>query len=122
MLTLPDWLLALPRLVLWPIRWSWERVKRHAIDRQALVREGSAVVTPAIQVAKGLGPVSIMFGRDDQVWDYLEEKRTEWDALSVKVLTCGNHHPSERVRRLAHDAVDAVWSDYRARLSCLGAG
>lgn len=71
---MPDWLLTIPRLVWAPIGWADRRIRRRAIDRQTLVREGSSVVTPVIQLTKGLGPTSIMWGTDEENGAYLNAR------------------------------------------------
>jgi hypothetical protein len=61
-----DWLAAALR----GLPWASRRIKRHALDRHDLVREGSAVVTPVIEfVSHSVGAGSIMFGSNEFIAD-----------------------------------------------------
>ena len=110
---MPDWLLTVPRLVWAPARWVKRKIQRRALDRQALVREGSEVLTPVIQLAKSLGPNAITWGADEENQAYLQERKDSWLGLRESLLTYANQHPSDAVRALAHDVNEAVWEDLR---------
>jgi hypothetical protein len=116
----PDWLLHVPRLIWAPIRWADRRWQRRGFDRRALVREGAEVVTPVKEVVlRSLGPVSIMWGSDEQNAEALTAASDALESLLSKLLTYANQHPSDHVRKLAHEAVDAVWGDWRATAALL---
>jgi hypothetical protein len=97
---LPDWILAALRGAWAPVRWAGRRFRRHALDRHALVREGSEVVTPVIEFTRSAGPGSIMFGTDE----YSDLCRA-WQAFSYDDEV-GGHTVRRGVRLLgSHDAV-----------------
>jgi hypothetical protein len=56
----PDWVLAALRFIWAPVTWGRRRLRKRYADRQALVREGSEIVTRVQQFAESLGPASIM--------------------------------------------------------------
>jgi hypothetical protein len=45
-----------------PRQWFNGWTKRRGADRLALMREGSEILTPAIELAKQVGPTGIMWG------------------------------------------------------------
>jgi hypothetical protein len=108
---MPDWLLTIPR---WPwslVRWARRRLGKHALDSHALVREGSRVVTPVIELVNTLGPASIVWGTDEQHESRLQERHTMWSVMRGYLLTYANQHPSNRVRASAHELAEAVSAD-----------
>jgi hypothetical protein len=82
----PDWLLAIPRFVWAPVSWARRRVQRRTLAQHALVREGSEVVTPAIEFTKNLGPASILFGTDEFIDAQLRKTLERWDELRPPLL------------------------------------
>jgi hypothetical protein len=114
----PDWLLYIPRLIWAPFKWADRRWQKRGIDRRALVRESAEVVTPIKElVLRSLGPVSIVWGSDEQLHKALQEASDQLDGMHSRLLTYANQHPSDR--KLAHEAVDAVWGDWRSTVSLL---
>jgi hypothetical protein len=108
---MPDWLLTIPRWLWSPIRWAGRRLRRHALDRHALVREGSRVVAPVIELVNTVGPTPILWGSDEHQEAHLQERHTMWSVMRGHVLTYANQHPSDRVRASAHELADAVSVD-----------
>jgi hypothetical protein len=61
-------------------------VQRRTLAQHALVREGSEVVTPAIEFTKNLGPASILFGTDEFIDAQLRKTLERWDELRPPLL------------------------------------
>jgi hypothetical protein len=116
----PDWVLTIPRLVWAPVRWAVRRVRHYTANREALRREGSAVVTPVIQFTKGIGPMSVAWGEYEEKRAYLEEQSAKWPKLGDDLMTYANHHPSDRVRTLAKEVEKAVAQDIHNTAFLLG--
>jgi hypothetical protein len=111
---LPDWLLTVPRLLWAPARWAGRQIRRRALDRQALVREGSTVLTPIISLTKQeLGPQSILWGADEEHLARLKREHLTWNQMRSQLMRYANQHPSDRVRGLAHEVEIAVEVDFR---------
>ena len=110
-----DWFSIPIRVVTWPPqkfnRWS----KKRGADHNALVREGSEILTPVIELAKQVGPTGIMWGSDEEmrqrlrVWNeqFFEQRR-------ATLLTYANGHPSDDVREPANELVDAIGRSFSA--------
>lgn len=102
----------------WPVvvgRWMvglWRfvvrRVRRHTADRQALLREGSEVVTPVIQFVGRVGTIGATTGTDDAIRARITEWHDTWDQLGPRLLTYANQHPSDEVHRLGGELHDMV--------------
>jgi hypothetical protein len=95
-----DWLAA--RSLLSPGLWVRRKVKKWGADRQTLIREGSAAVTPIIELAQHVGPVGVMWGDDQQINQRFTDWAVRWDELRAGLLTYANYHPSEKVKSQAH--------------------
>ena len=108
---MPEWVVAVTRLLGAPSRWIANRVRRRALDRHDFVRGGSSAVTPLIQLVKGIGPESIVLGTDEENGAYLNECQTKWMTMRDGLMEYANQHPSDRVRELAHEVERAVWKD-----------
>ena len=65
-LTVPDWLLTVLRFLLVPVTWGRRRLRKWHADRQALVREGSEIVTRVQQYVESLGPTSLVWATKEQ--------------------------------------------------------
>jgi hypothetical protein len=109
-----DWFSIPLRVFTWPPqkfnRWS----KKRGADRLGLMREGSEVLTPAIELAKQVGPTGIMWGTDEEV----QERMRGWAEESVehraKLLAYANGHPADDVRELANEFVGAIGTSFSA--------
>lgn len=108
---MPDWLLTIPRVLWSPVRWTVRRLRKQGLDRQALVREGSRIVTPIIELTKTLGPESILWGTDEHHEERLQERAAMWQVSRGHLMTYANQHPSDRVRSSAHELDEAVSVD-----------
>jgi hypothetical protein len=117
---MPDWVLWIPRLFWTPVRWSRGRLRRFGLDRRALVREGSAVVTPVLQFVKTIGPTSVTWGTYEEKRAYLEEQDAKWPAMRDALMAYANQHPSDQVRALAKDVEKAVALDLHNTAFLLG--
>ena len=53
-----------------PVAWTRRKVRKHYVDRAALVRDGAAVITPAIVSSPGLQPANVAIGGQgrDSCW------------------------------------------------------
>jgi hypothetical protein len=105
-----DWLAG--RSLVSPGLWVRRRVKKWGADRQALIREGSAVVTPVIQLAKEIGPGGVMWGDDAEITQRFVGWSDRWDELRTGLLTYANYHPSEKVNSQAHALVPAIVASF----------
>lgn len=108
---MPDWVLTIPRLLWSSIRWVTRRFRRYAVDRQALVGEGSEVVTPVIQLVKAIGPLSITWGTDEENSRRLTKRLAQWKRLSGPLMAYANRHPSDRVKALGAEVENVVMAD-----------
>jgi hypothetical protein len=109
---LVDVLLWLPRTLASAWGWGWGKVKRRAADRQALVKEGSEVVSRVQHFTESIGPASIMVGSDEQISEYLQERHRTWHQdLRGPLRTYSNAHPSDTVRSLGNAVEIAVAAD-----------
>ena len=70
-------------------RWT----KKRGADRLALVREGSEILTPTIDMANKVGLRGIMWGSREEVEARMREWDTEWTHLRATLLTYANAHP-----------------------------
>jgi len=94
---------------LWPPARAVRRwLNKRGADRQALVREGSAVVTPVIEFAREVSPAAASIGEQEQIQTRVRGWYERWDQLRPTLYTYANQHPSERVRSLAHEFGDAM--------------
>lgn len=64
---------------------------------------------------KGLGPESIIFGTDEENGAYLNDCQSKWLDMRAELMQYANHHPSDRVREIAHELEHAVMLDLRLR-------
>lgn len=95
-------------VLLAPLRWLNGKLRRHYLDRQAFVREGSKALTPVIAFVKKAGPVGASFGEHKEISARLQEWNEEWNALRTPLLTYANQHPSEEIRELVGELDEAV--------------
>jgi hypothetical protein len=98
----------MPRMAWSPVRWAGRRIRRYAVDRQSLVRDGSAGVTPVIQFTKALGPVSVTWASAEENTAKLQERYEAWPELRDTLATYVNQHPSDNVQRLGQEDEIAV--------------
>jgi hypothetical protein len=117
---MPDWVLTMPRLALVAAPLAARRIRRYAVDRQALVREGSAAATPVIQFTKTLGPLSVTWGPAEENRAKLQERYEAWPELRDALATYANQHPSDRVRKLGQEVETAVAQDLHHTAFLLG--
>jgi hypothetical protein len=119
-LTVPDWLLAVLRFPWAPVTWGRRRLRRRYADRQALIREGSEIVSRLQQFTESLGPASIMLGSDDEHRVYLLGRHATWhNDLRAPLRTYANLHPSDQVWQLGRDVDSAVGSGLTATIYLL---
>jgi hypothetical protein len=104
-------LLAILRWLWSPARWATRRFGKRAVDRQALVREGSRAVTHVIELVNTLGPGSILSGSDEHHSKRLRERESRWTRMRHELLRYANRHPSDPVRATAHELEQAVYAD-----------
>jgi hypothetical protein len=110
--------LTVARIALTPVRWvtgqfnRW--TKKRGSDRNALVREGSELVTPVIDLTKQVGPAAIMFGTNEEITARMRGLDEEWTEQRRNLLTYANAHPSEDVRKLAAELSGAVGTSFSA--------
>jgi hypothetical protein len=91
------------------------QAKRRGADRLALMREGSEILTPAIEFAKQVGPTGIMWGSDEEVRQRLREWNEQFFVQRrAMLLTYANGHSSDDVRELANELVDAIGRSFTA--------
>jgi hypothetical protein len=95
-------------LLRWPAQAFNRWTKKRGADRLTLMREGSDVVTPTIELAKQVGPTGIMWGTDEEVQQRLREWDEEWVHRRAVLLAYTNGHPSDDVKELANELVDAI--------------
>jgi hypothetical protein len=68
-----------------PLRWFNNWTKKREADRLALMRAGSEVVTPVIELAKAVGPTGIMWGDQEQI----QQRFVAWERSGIDcVLHC----------------------------------
>jgi hypothetical protein len=116
----PDWLLTVPRALWTPVTGARRWLRKWHADRQALVREGSEIVTRVQQYVESLGPASLVWGTNEQAGEYLEERRATWNNdLRWPLRTYVNLHPSDDVVRLGHELEQAVGADLSATIYLL---
>ncbi len=101
-------LLAGARFLWTPIRAFDGWLKKRGAGRQALVREGSEVVTPLIEFAKTVGPTGIMWGDQQQINERFLGWAEDWDGLRPALQTYANAHPSEKIKNQAAELVPAI--------------
>jgi hypothetical protein len=109
-----DWFSIPIRLVTWPPQKFNRWTKKRGSDRNALVREGSEILTPVIDMANKVGPAGIMFGSSEEISTRLREWDEEWTQLRGRLLTYANAHPSDEVRKLANELVEAIRVSFSA--------
>jgi len=110
-----DWFSILIRVVTWPPQWFNRWTKRRGADRLALMREGSEILTPAIELAKQVGPTGIMWGSDEEVRQRLREWNEQFfEQRRAALLTYANGHPPDDVREHANELVDAIGRSFSA--------
>ena len=97
----PPWLTA-------PFRWVSGKVRKHYVDRDQLIREGSQVVTPAIACAEAMDVSSVLYGSEDEVTIRLLEQSDTIKAVLSDLQTYLNAHPSEEIRIHGQEAVDLL--------------
>jgi hypothetical protein len=105
-----DWLAA--RSLLSPVLAIRRRVKKWGADRLALIREGSEVVTPLIELAKTIGPTGIMWGEQAEIQQRFVGWAEEWDRLRPALLTYANAHPSEEIKTEANELVPVFGASF----------
>jgi hypothetical protein len=109
-----DWFSIPIRVVTWPPQKFNRWTKKRGADRNALVREGSEILTPVIDIAKKVGPGGIMWGSREEIEARLREWDEEWTQLRSRLLTYANAHPSDDVRTLANELVEAIRTSFSA--------
>ncbi len=103
---MPNWLaITLAILALIPlgalVTIMYVRREAARTEKRELRREGSAAVTPVLELARALGPEPIALLRDDQVRDHLQECRRVWfEERRPALMIYVNAHPDE-IRVLA---------------------
>ena len=110
-----SWLLALLGLPVLGVlvKIVYDTVWGRHTERRELRREGAAVVTPVTELLTGLGPEAILWGSNEEISEHLREWHTRWwQQRRPALLEYANHHPSERVRRLANELVIAFGSAF----------
>jgi hypothetical protein len=98
-----DWFSIPIRVVTWPPQKFNSWTKKRGSDRNALVREGSEILTPVIDMAQKVGPGGIMLGSRDDIEARLRKWDEGWTQLRGRLLTYANAHPSDDVRTLANE-------------------
>jgi hypothetical protein len=83
-------------------------MRSRIIGRQRLISEGARVVTPVIESAERVGPMAIAWGTPDDITSQMRGLAVEWIPQRRALLTYANLHPSDDVRKLGHEAVEAV--------------
>jgi hypothetical protein len=117
---LVDVLLWLPRTLASAWGWAWGRTKRHALNRQQLVKEGSEVVSRVQHFVESIGPTSIVWGTNEQASEYLQERHRVWhEELKGPLRAYANGHPSDEVRHLGRDVERMVADDLSATIYLL---
>jgi len=109
-----DWFSIPIRLVTWPPQKFNRWTKKRGSDRNALVQEGSETLTPVIDMANKVGPGGIMLGSREEITARLREWDEEWTQLRGRLLTYSNAHPSDEVRKLANELVEAIRVSFSA--------
>lgn len=69
------------------------------------MRDGSAALTPMIELARMVGPTGIMWGDAKQIEQRFAGWADDWERLRQSLLTYANAHPSETVREQAEETV-----------------
>src|SRR5438045_1684429 len=111
---MPSWLASVVRIPQAIAQWGYRRVQRRFANRETLVREGAEIVTPVIDIASTVSPTATMLGTHDEVVERMTELETSWRELRKALLTYANLHPSDEVRRLAHDTANALSTSFNA--------
>ena len=96
-----------------PYQWFNRWTKKRGADRNALVREGSEIVTLVIDFAKRVGPAGIMPGSHEEIYARLRGWDEEWVDLRARLLTYTNGHPGE-LRKAASTIVEAMGTSLSA--------
>ena len=109
-----DWFSIPARAVTWPVQRFNRWTKKRGSDRNAFVREGSEILTPVIDMAKKVGPGGIMWGSREDIEARMREWDEEWTELRGRLLTYANAHPSDDVRTLANELVEAIRTSFGA--------
>jgi hypothetical protein len=91
-----------------PVAWTRRKVRKHYVDKDALVRDGAAVITPAIDSAVAFSPVSVTVGGQEEIRARMAPVWEGWRVARKDLLTYLNRHPSDEIRHQGHEAVDAV--------------
>ena len=72
------------------------------------------MVTPAIDSAIGFSPANVSIGSQDEVKARMAPVWRDWYEGRKKLLTYLNTHPSDEIRKMGHEAVEAVTSSSAA--------
>lgn len=91
-----------------PLGWAQSKVRRHYVDKATLLRDGAAAVTPAIQAARAINPVAASFGSREEIVARMGEIDQDWRRARLALQAYLNAHPSEEIRAMGHEAVEAV--------------
>jgi hypothetical protein len=91
-----------------PFDWSLRKVRKHYVDKDALLRDGAAVITPAIDSATAFSPANVSMGSQEEIRARMAPVWDGWHAGRKELLTYLNRHPSDEIRKSGHEAVDAV--------------
>jgi hypothetical protein len=65
-------------------------------------------------MAQKVGPGGIMWGNREDIEARLREWDEEWTELRGRLLTYANAHPSDDVRTLANELVEAIRTSFSA--------
>jgi hypothetical protein len=116
----PDWLfvlLAVLALALFGVILTilYQHLERKAEEKRRLREGGSAAVTPVNDFLARLGPLSIMWGTDEENDAHLRETHEKWwEEVRPPLLVYANAHPSHAIRESATRVVEAVQLDISA--------
>jgi hypothetical protein len=50
-----------------PLDWTRRKVRKHYVDNDALVRDGAAVITTAIDAAMAFNPANVTIGGQEEI-------------------------------------------------------
>jgi hypothetical protein len=92
---------------------AYSLISGRAAERRELRREGARVVTPVQEILRRLGPAAVTFGSDDQIRAGLVETHGRWqNEVRANLREYANHHPCDRVRKIAVELAEAVDKAY----------
>jgi hypothetical protein len=112
--SVPAWALSIPRVAWSVLSGGWRRLRKRTLDRHALVREGSEVLTPVIEYIRKIGPPAAAVGTAEQVAERLQSNEDRWEELRPPLRVYANQHPSPNVPERTKRLVEAVNDSLRA--------